>query len=700
MDLAPCLFSQVGIIRDPGYNVAYWNLSSRQIGRVEDSFTVNGEPLYFFHFSGFDPGNPGEFSRHQNRFRFSSLGAETKALALQYRDDVLAAGFEECRRWPYAYGRFANGLLIADRSRSIHHESQRLQGLVEDPFSEEGFWSFVDSANQPTTKEIKRIKKPTDPIWIRAEWEKPELLNQVIAGDGKLKLTRLAQIIYEARPEVQRAFPDPSGRDSVRFLMWILTYGKIEHRLAKPHLEPLRSQWDSLLGSPSARLWHRFLLAGMSTSIRVRKVGAAVSRGIGRTMESMNAAVSSEIGLMKASISAKTRRADLVERLPDIVHSRKIVGPFGLNLVGYVRSEMGVGESSRAASRSAKAVGIPVALRDIPTGDYRSEDHSAGPTASDFPYAFNVFHVNADQSRAVVGSLDPLFSANKYNIGFWHWELEQFPDRWLSAFDPYQEIWTSSTFCQEAIARKSPIPVVQIPHSISFEPPPRMGRVYFGLPSGRFLFLTLFDMMSVFDRKNPLAVVEAFIKAFGNDPSVQLVVKINNGRRRPDHLKTLTDRIAGYPITIIDCTFTREETYALMNSCDCLISLHRSEGFGLTLAEAMFLGKPVIATAYSGNMDFTRFDNSFLVGYRLKPVGQNNEPYDQDVVWADPLVEHAAEQMRTVYCNPQTRRNVAVAGQEFIRRQLSPEAVGRLMLDRLQTLHARSDASKIKRPDR
>jgi Glycosyltransferase len=197
-------------------------------------------------------------------------------------------------------------------------------------------------------------------------------------------------------------------------------------------------------------------------------------------------------------------------------------------------------------------------------------------------------------------------------------------------------------------------------------------------------------MLSVFDRKNPLGVVEAFIRAFGPDPSVQLVVKINNARRRPDHLKTLTDRIAGYPVTIIDCTFTREETYALMNSCDCLVSLHRSEGFGLTLAEAMFLGKPVIATAYSGNMDFTKFDNSFLVGYRLKPVGPNNEPYDEDVVWADPLIEHAAEQMRTVVGNPQMRRNVAVAGQEFIRRQFSPYAVGRLMMERLQTLHAQS----------
>ncbi len=216
-----------------------------------------------------------------------------------------------------------------------------------------------------------------------------------------------------------------------------------------------------------------------------------------------------------------------------------------------------------------------------------------------------------------------------------------------------------------------------------------MGRAYFGLPSDRFLFLTLFDMLSVFDRKNPLGAVEAFIGAFGNDPSVQLIVKINNAKTRPDHLKTLQERIAGYPITIIDATYTPNETYGLMIVCNCLFSLHRSEGFGLTLAEAMFLGKPVIATAYSGNMDFTTFDNSFLVGYRLKPVGKLNEPYDEDALWADPSVEQAAQQMRIIAGNPQICQRVAVAGQELVRRRLSPEAVGRQMADRLNTIQSR-----------
>src|SRR5260370_40345591 len=121
---------------------------------------------------------------------------------------------------------------------------------------------------------------------------------------------------------------------------------------------------------------------------------------------------------------------------------------------------MGVGESARAASRAARAIGIPIAVKEIACGEYRSEDQSVGPTTEKLPYDINVFHVNADQTQAVFRSPDHSYESGKYNIGFWHWELERFPERWMRAFDPYKEIWTSSTFCQQSIARASPIPVV------------------------------------------------------------------------------------------------------------------------------------------------------------------------------------------------------------------------------------------------
>jgi glycosyltransferase involved in cell wall biosynthesis len=758
MDFAPSLFAGVAILRKPGYNVAYWNLNARKIDRFEDGFTVNGEPLYFFHFSGFDPKDAETFSRHQTRFRLSDLEPVTRELVLGYRDDLLSRGFEVCRTWPYAYGRFSNGFLIPDIGRPLQYESDEITDLVEDPFSEEGYRSFVEIWNQPIAEEeegeaagISRLmyriygtradvqdmmpdifggdryrflqwvlsRGKSDlalnnallaPIWDAVEaaekhqkrqkgkavglvngvpggLEHPEALDEpIVDGHRGLKLTRLARVIYQSRPELQRIFPDPCGRDGVKFLVWILTYGKQEHLLTEPHLAPLRSQWGAVLASldsHSARMWYRLVLRGMSASVVFRNAVAGVSSQVARS-------------------KARFRERPHAQVLRDELHRREIdpvkaapatrpiaTGPMGLNLVGHVRAETGVGESARAARKAAAAAGIPVALKDIPnSGAFRSEDQTAGPEADDLPYGINVFHVNADQTEEVFQSLDPGLISSKYNIGFWHWELDQFPVRWLGAFDKYQEIWTSSTFCQEAIARVSPLPVVRIPHCIDYEAPLGMGRDYFGLPSDRFLFVTLFDMLSIFDRKNPLGTVEAFIRAFGADPAVQLIVKINHSEKRPGYLSVLKESAAGYPITIIDRTFRREETYGLINTCDCLVSMHRSEGFGLTLAEAMYLGKPVIATAYSGNMDFTRIDSSFLVGYRLKPVGKGNEPYDEHCLWADPSVEQAAEHMRTVARDAQTRQNVATAGQEWVRSILSPRTVGRQMEDRLKAIRS------------
>jgi glycosyltransferase involved in cell wall biosynthesis len=767
MDLAPGLFDGVTIIREPGYNVAYWNLGSRHIDRLEDGWTVNGEPLYFFHFSGFDPRDPEVFSRHQNRFRLCGLDLNTQEVVLSYRDELLSRGFDTCKAWPYAYGRFSNGFPIPDLGRPLHLESDDITDLIEDPFSEEGFRTFVQTWNQPIddeTSEASGISRlmyriygtradlqammpdifggdrfrflewvlsqgkvdhglhdiMLAPIWdsVRAAekhrnrqrgqaapvngassgLEHPEKLDEsMLAGQSGMRLTRLARVIYESRPELQRVFPDPSGRDRAKFLVWILTYGKKEHLLTEPHLAPLRSQWSALLASLDsypARLRHRFLLAGMQTSLGFRNMVGGISFRIRRA---------------KANFRLRRIEAEHARFLENELHRRQIgnlriqpaasrpagplgvnlAGPLGVNLVGYVRAEMGIGESARSASKAAKAAGLPVALTNVRTGgEFRSEDHTAGPATDKLPYPFSVFHVNADQTEVVFQSLDPALVSSRYNIGFWHWELEQFPERWLRAFEKYREIWTSSTFCQEAIARVSPIPVVRIPHCIDFDVPPTMGRDYFGLPSDRFLFLTLFDMVSIFDRKNPLGAVEAFIRAFGNDPSVQLIVKINNAEKRPDSLRLLKESIAGYPITIVDRTIRREETYGLINACDCVVSLHRSEGFGLTLAEAMFLGKPVIATAYSGNMDFTRVDNSFLVSYRLKPVGKNNAPYDEHCLWADPCVEQAAEHMRTVAEDAEIRQKVACTGQELVRRMLSPQAVGRQMEERLKAIQS------------
>jgi glycosyltransferase involved in cell wall biosynthesis len=363
---------------------------------------------------------------------------------------------------------------------------------------------------------------------------------------------------------------------------------------------------------------------------------------------------------------------------------------FGVNLVGYFRSETGVGQSARSACAALRAASVPVSLRNAEeTSSCRTLDTSVGPMSSEFPYSTNLMHVNADQTSKVMRSLGEQFRRNRHNIGYWAWELEQFPDRWNSAFTAYQEIWTPSSFCRDAFARKATVPVFTVPHAISPIVSSGMDRQHFGLQPHSFIFLYAFDVLSVMERKNPLAAIRAFEKAFGGNPNCQLVIKVNNTTSAPkSFVKSLEAlRLACGPanIRILDATFSRGEMYALTQCADCIVSLHRSEGFGLFIAEAMYFGKPVIVTNYSGNTDFTRADNSMLVDYRLIPVGRGCHPYDAHCLWADPDVEQAASHMKIIASNADLRLRLSSAGSEFVKTNLSPAAVGQIMRHRLES---------------
>jgi glycosyltransferase involved in cell wall biosynthesis len=299
-----------------------------------------------------------------------------------------------------------------------------------------------------------------------------------------------------------------------------------------------------------------------------------------------------------------------------------------------------------------------------------------------------VFHVNADQSASVIEMLGAEFLEGKLNVGYWAWELSEFPDRWNTSFKPFDEIWTPSRFCQESISRKSPVPVIRMPHAIQPQTFGQLDRVSFSIPSDRFIFLAVFDLLSVVERKNPLGVIEAFAKAFEGSTRCHLVLKVNHASHRPAEMSKIANATTDLPITIIDRTIERDHLNSLIQCCDCLVSLHRSEGFGLTLAEAMYLKKPVIGTAYSGNMDFMRHDNSFLVGYDLVTVPAGCDPYDEGMMWASPRLSEAIEQMRVVAGNSTERSARATRGQECIQREFSPEVIGRVMLNRLERIYS------------
>jgi glycosyltransferase involved in cell wall biosynthesis len=275
--------------------------------------------------------------------------------------------------------------------------------------------------------------------------------------------------------------------------------------------------------------------------------------------------------------------------------------------------------------------------------------------------------------------------------------LEEFPDRWLASFKFFDEIWTPSTFCQTAIARKSPVPVLRMPHAVRVDDDCAVSRADFSIPTDRFVFLTIVDLLSVSERKNPIGVITAFRRAFGNSKDCHLVLKISHGPQRPQEMAALTAAAAGLPVTIIDRTIDRAQVNGLIRTCDCLVSLHRSEGFGLPIAEAMYLSKPVIVTDYSGNTDFTRPDNAFLVEYDLTPVPKGCDPYDEGALWAEPRLDYAVKQMQLVFNCAGQRADRAKRAAEYIRRHLAPEVVGKLIRERLELVlsHTRARVAHV-----
>jgi GT2 family glycosyltransferase/glycosyltransferase involved in cell wall biosynthesis len=358
--------------------------------------------------------------------------------------------------------------------------------------------------------------------------------------------------------------------------------------------------------------------------------------------------------------------------------------PFGVNLAGFHESEKGVGEAVRCVERALRAATVPYVCNNLPDAG-SVNGIQRGHFSKTNPFAVNLVCLGPEQMNEFALSFGTRWFAGRWNVGVWNWELSRFPVEWTPAFEFFDEIWAPSRFTQAAIAASSPIPVRHVPYAISLGAATGAQRDAYGIPSEAFVFLCAFDYQSIFERKNPLAAVRAFQRAFGKRQDVVLVLKTahREGQRSEALLRAETDR---WPNVIhLPRVLSRAEMSNLLQVCDALVSLHRSEGFGLHLAEAMSLGKPVIATDYSANVDFMTAENSLAVKFRLIEIADDHGPYRRGQVWAEPDIDHAAEQMRRA-----TDRNFAKLvgnrARQTIEEQFSPEHVGRLITDALQEL--------------
>lgn len=330
---------------------------------------------------------------------------------------------------------------------------------------------------------------------------------------------------------------------------------------------------------------------------------------------------------------------------------RKNAYPPGVNLIGFIKAQMGLGEGCRLIAKALEKSGIDYGIIDTRVGNpFNHNDNSFKNRIISKPkYSINIIHVNPEQFPSLVLSLPQNTFDKRYNIAIWLWELPEFPPQWLDAFRYVDEVWAVSRFCHDCFVKVSPVPVTLIPYGLSVELNKSYDRKYFSLPYSKFLFLIMFDTNSTMERKNPVGAIRAFKNAFTKEnKQVGLVIKINNCTE--EARKIISEELKGYEnIFIIDRTLSKDEIHSLIKCCDVFVSLHRSEGFGLVIAEAMLMKTPVIATFWSANVDFMSHKTACCVDYKEVELTDSYSCYTKGQYWAEPDVIQASVFMKLLF---------------------------------------------------
>lgn len=362
--------------------------------------------------------------------------------------------------------------------------------------------------------------------------------------------------------------------------------------------------------------------------------------------------------------------------------SPRVLG--GADVIGFLHAEHGIGEASRLLVEALRTAGVPVSALSYKN----SKSRQGHPFESDDVgrYRTVIAAVNAEINEQVHQRFGADYFDKTYVIGQWFWELEKAPHWYKSAYRFVDELWAPTRFIAEMFTKDAPRRVTVTHMPLPLRRPRVVDSVthaQFGL-SSRFTFLFTFDFMSVMKRKNPIGLVEAFSHAFAPGEGPVLVLKSINAGSRPEQSRMLRDAISGRSdIVWIDEYFDAQQSAGLMNLCDCYVSLHRSEGLGLTIAEAMLLGKPVIATGYSGNMDFMSDTTSYVVPWKYTRVGEGAEAYDPKGRWAEPDLDAAGEMMRRIVERPDEARRIGQMAKTDLLERFTLERTGSRMSQRL-----------------
>lgn len=351
-------------------------------------------------------------------------------------------------------------------------------------------------------------------------------------------------------------------------------------------------------------------------------------------------------------------------------------------LIGHPFAPIGRGEDVRCTFRALQAAAVSSTVLDmyganVPDPALADEFEPSLVTA---PGEVNIFHLNGDEIAPAFKALGDRLSPDAYNIVYPAWELSNYPSVWAEQLNRFNEIWAPSQFIYDALQSVVSKPLYKMPLACDVVLTEFRSRRYFGIPESSCAFLFFFDLRSYSTRKNPMAVVQAFEALRARHPmlDVCLVLKLHGADAMPEaanKIKEIASAAHGR-ILLIDQEVSDNDVKNLVRCCDVFVSLHRAEGFGRGLAEAMSLSKPVVATAYSGNLDFMDADTACLVGYDLIPVKEGEYPFQEGQVWADAHVDEATVFIEALATSPVFRNDLGARAKSKVRSTIGYRAAG------------------------
>jgi glycosyltransferase involved in cell wall biosynthesis len=360
-----------------------------------------------------------------------------------------------------------------------------------------------------------------------------------------------------------------------------------------------------------------------------------------------------------------------------VTKARRRNFPDGINLFCDVAGASGIAEASRGLALGIRTAGIPLAVCDC-----------FGEDASCYsPYNINIIHTNPGKLIEVFNKVEDKQWAGGYNIGFWAWEIPEFPKNWSCALPLFDEIWGPSEFSAKALRMGCEIPITVIPHIIDARCDELCDRSFFGLPEDIFFFLVLYDSGSEVVRKNPFGSISAYKMAFNSEQrDVGLVIKTRNASEKD--LKRLREELSGYNnIFILNQDYKKSEINSLIRACNVYVSLHLAEGFGLVMAEAMYLGTPVIATNWSANTEYMTNNTACLVDAQVVQLAHNIGPYKKGNHWAEPNSSQAAGYMRKLFFDRAFSHEMTRKAQEHIIRVLDKAPIALRISSRVEQIY-------------